>query len=138
MLPVFESIRFPALVDPDVEDARDHVFEVRKSCLLGDTQHFNAILDDCPILFEFHIPSGTLTITNTPLDVDVVHPQMYENLRSMFEYATGDHAEEARVVGNRPDLDAHFLPTFGCGGPIVPYVLKNIVATTAVNRVILN
>ncbi len=132
MLPVFESIRFPALTDPDVESDWEHTFEVRKSALVGNIQHFSAVLDrNIPILFEYDIQSRVLKIAEAPWDVDLVHPTMYDRWRPMFEYASGPNPEEA--LSNPNGADIHFLPTFGRTGPIVPYVLSKILATEVSN-----
>ncbi len=126
MLPVHAFKSFPALTDPDTEEPRNHVFEVQ-----DESNRITAILDSTfTIHMEYDQDTKKLHLVQTPVGCDVVHPALYNRLRPFFEYAGGDlHPAEAFAVGeDGPEgTDACFLPTFGPGGPLIPYIFKNVI-----------
>jgi hypothetical protein len=131
MLPVHAFKTFPALTDPDAEEPRNHVFEVQDESHTNQVHRITAILDSTiTIHMEYDQDTKKLQLVQTPVGWDVVHPALYNRLRPFFEYAGGDlHPAEAFVIGeDGPEgTDACFLPTFGPGGPLIPYIFKNVI-----------
>lgn len=143
-IPLLLQTTFPALTDTDVEHPWDHAFHVQKCIAYRGILNIHAILDGTiTLLLEYDTSSRILKLlqTSEPLDVDIVGLHAYTTMRTLFEYEGGPHPEEACVIGTESPLqhEACFLPTFGAGGPCIPYILLNILLSkdTAMTHVVL-
>ncbi len=130
-IPLLLTATFPALVDTDIELPWDHTFHVQNCTAHHDILHISCVLDaTISIVLEYDTVSRILKLVQTSgaVDVDVVSRASYEAMRPLYEYEGGAHPEEACVVGltGPAKTDACFLPTFGCAGPWIPYILQNI------------